>query len=498
VVHVTDATGPATMRSAQRDEVGVPPACGGESGNQTQPTDTAGSWRVLLGPRYLGTSTLLAGGVALYATNEFLTISLLPSTVAEIGGERLFAWVTTLYLVGSIVAAAAVNAALLRLGARSSYLLGLGVFGIGSVVCAAAPNMEVLLAGRTLQGAAGGLLAGLGYAVISAALPQALWTRASALVSAMWGVATIVGPATGGFFAQFGLWRWGFGAVAMLTAAMAALVPMVLPGGRVDPGGAAPALKIPVWSLLLLGAAALTVGVAQVPHSSVAMAALLAASVLLVALFVVVDRRVSVAVLPPSVFRSGPLKWIYLTMALLMASAMVDMYVPLFGQRLAHLLPVVAGFLGAALAVGWTVSEVVSASLRSSRGIARVVGGAPLIMAVGLALAAATQVDNAPAGVVVLWAVALVITGIGIGARWPHLSAWAMHCVDDVKEGGASAAAINTVQLISGALGAGLAGVVVNSAHGGAVSAARWVFAVFAALGAVGAVASYRATRGQR
>ncbi|MGA8543986.1 MAG: MFS transporter [Mycobacterium sp.] len=459
--------------------------------------ETPGSWRVLLGHRYLGTSTLLAGGVALYATNEFLTISLLPSTVAEIGGERLFAWVTTLYLVGSVVAAAAVNAALLRFGARLSYLLGLTVFGIGSVVCAVASNMEVLLAGRTLQGAAGGLLAGLGYAVISAALPQALWTRASALVSAMWGVATIVGPPTGGFFAQFGLWRWAFGAVAMLTAAMAALVPVVLPAGRGDPNAAA-SLKIPVWSLLLLGAAALTVSVAQVPHNGVATAALLAVSVLLVAVFVVVDRRTSVAVLPPSVFRSGPLKWIYLTMAVLMASAMVDMYVPLFGQRLAHLVPVVAGFLGAALAVGWTVSEIVSASLSSSRVIARVVGGAPLIMAAGLALAAATQVENASVGVAVLWAVALVITGIGIGAGWPHLSAWAMQCVDYAKEGGAAAAAINTVQLISGAFGAGVAGVVVNSAHGGAVVAARWLFVVFAALGAVGAVASYRATRPQR
>ncbi|HWF68408.1 MAG TPA: MFS transporter, partial [Mycobacterium sp.] len=463
----------------------------------TSTIEAAGSWRVLLGPRYLGTSTLLAGGVALYATNEFLTISLLPSTVADIGGERLFAWVTTLYLVGSVVAAAAVNAALLRLGARLSYLLGLGVFGIGSVVCAAASNMEVLLAGRALQGAAGGLLAGLGYAVISTALPQALWTRASALVSAMWGVATIVGPATGGFFAQFGLWRWAFGSVAMLTAAMAALVPVVLPADRGDPTGAAPVLKVPVWSLLLLGAAALTVSVAQVPHSSIATTALLAASVLLVAVFVLIDRRTSVAVLPPSVFRSGPLKWIYLTMAVLMASAMVDMYVPLFGQRLAHLVPVLAGFLGAALAVGWTFSEIASASLSSSRVIARVVGGAPLIMAVGLALGAATQMDHASAGLVVLWAVALSITGIGIGAAWPHLSAWAMQCADDAKDGAAAAAAINTVQLISGAFGAGLAGVVVNSAHGGAVIAARWLFAVFAALSVLGAVASYRATRGQ-
>ena len=463
----------------------------------TSTTETVGSWRVLLGPGFLGTSTLLAGGVALYAINEFLTISLLPSTVADIGGERLYAWVTTLYLVGSVVAATTVSAALLRLGARSSYLLGLMVFGIGSMVCAAAPNMEVLLAGRTLQGAAGGLLAGLGYAVISTALPQALWTRASALVSAMWGVATVVGPAAGGLFAQFGLWRWAFGAVAILTAAMAALVPMVLPAGRADPDGAAPALKIPVWSLLLLGAAALAVSVAEIPHSRAAMAALLAASVLLVAVFVLADRQMSVSVLPPNAFGSGPLKWIYLTMALLMASAMVDMYVPLFGQRLAHLVPVVAGFLGAALAVGWTVSEIVSASLSSRRVIVRVVAAAPLVLAAGLALGAATQVENAPVGVAVLWALALTITGAGIGAAWPHLSAWAMQSVDGADEGGAAAAAINTVQLISGAFGAGLAGVVVNRTDGDAVMAARWLFALFAALGAVGVVASYRASRGQ-
>ena len=102
------------------------------------------SWGALLGPKHLGTSTLLAGGVALYATNEFLTVSLLPSAIAEIGGERLFAWVTTLYLVGSVVAAAAVNAMLLRVGARWSFLLGLTVFGLGSVVCAVAPGMAVM------------------------------------------------------------------------------------------------------------------------------------------------------------------------------------------------------------------------------------------------------------------------------------------------------------------------------------------------------------------
>ncbi|MBV9351056.1 MAG: MFS transporter, partial [Mycobacterium sp.] len=83
-------------------------------------TDTTlGTWRELLGRQYVWTCILLTGGVALYAINEFLTFSLLPSTVAEIGGERLYAWVTTMYLVGSVVTATTVNAILMRLGARS-------------------------------------------------------------------------------------------------------------------------------------------------------------------------------------------------------------------------------------------------------------------------------------------------------------------------------------------------------------------------------------------
>ena len=132
----------------------------------TDVTETAtikpGSWRELLGRERIGTATLLAGGVGLYATNEFLTISLLPSTVADIGGQRF----------------------------------------------------------RTVQGAAGGMPAGHGYAEINAALPNWLWTRASALVSAMWGVSVIVGPAMGGIFAQFGIWRWAFGSLAVLTVAL--------------------------------------------------------------------------------------------------------------------------------------------------------------------------------------------------------------------------------------------------------------------------------------
>jgi MFS family permease len=467
-------------------------------------SDTAatpiGTWRELLGREHVGTATVLAGGVALYATNEFLTISLLPSTVADIGGQRLYAWVTTVYLVASVVAATMVNPLLVRCGPRWSYLLTLAVFGVGSLGCALAPNMELLLVGRTVQGLAGGMLAGLGYAVINAALPDWLWTRASGLVSAMWGVGTLLGPATGGLFAQFGLWRWAFGALAIATVAMAALVPGALPARTAresaDAGGSLS--RIPVLSLLLLGVAAMAVSVAGLQHEVVATAALLGAGVALVVVFVLVDRRMASAVLPPSTFRPGPLKWIYVTLGLLMAATMAVMYVPFFGQRLAHLPPVAAGFLGATLAIGWTVGELGSASVNSRRVIVRLVIIAPLVMALGLTLAALTQSDDVPVWMLAIWALGLLITGCGVGIAWPHLSAWAMGCVDDPAEGGTAAAAINTVQLICGAFGAGLAGVVVNITQSGDAAAARWMFATFAALAAVGCVVSYRSSVARR
>jgi MFS family permease len=467
------------------------------SGVSVTATTATGGWRDLLGPKYLGASTVLAGGVALYATNEFLTISLLPSTVADIGGHRFYAWVIAVYLVGSVVAAAAVNPLLVRLGPRAAYLLTLALFGIGTLGCALAPTMELLLVARTVQGAAGGMLAGLGYAVINSALPNWLWTRASALVSAMWGVSVIIGPAVGGIFAQFGIWRWAFGSLAIMTAAMAALVPSALPARRPNDVPPSTIPRIPVWSLLLLGAAALAISVAGVQRTPVATFGLLATGAGLVALFLYVDSRTKATVLPRAAFTPGPLKWMYFTIGLLMAATMVDMYVPLFAQHLAGMVPAAAGFFGAVLAIGWTASEVASASATRTRTIARLVAFSPVLMAVGLAVGALVLGRQLSWPMTVGWAVGLFIAGCGVGIAWPHLSAWIMGAVEDPVEAGTAAAAINTVQLISGAFGAGLAGVVVNSTRGGDEVAARWLFTVFAVLAAAGLAASYRASRGR-
>ncbi|WP_078326202.1 MFS transporter [Mycobacteroides salmoniphilum] len=451
-----------------------------------------GSWRDLLYGRQLGIVTVLAGGVALYATNVYLTTSLLPSAVADIGGERFYAWVTTLYLIASVSAATVVSPLLGWAGPGGAYLLAFSAFAAGTVVCAVAPEMHVMLAGRAVQGAAGGLLAGLAYAVINLALPQRLWTRASALTSAMWGVGTFVGPAAGGLFAQFGLWRWAFASLTLITLGIAAMVPYVLTRTeRADTEAAR--RRIPARSLLVLTTAASLVAVAGLQSSLPAMVGLIAGAAALVVLFVTLDRRSTAWVLPRAVFARNPLKWIYLTIAVLAVASMVETYIPFFGQRLGHLVPVAAGFLGATLAFGWTVGEMISASA-TVRTVARVVTVAPLVVAAGLILAGALQRDGASVPEITLWAVGFAVTGAGIGMAWPHLASAAMSVSPDPAESGAAAAAISTVQLIAGAFGAGLAGVLVNLG-GSATRGAHLLFLGFAALALSGVVVSSRVFR---
>jgi len=55
---------------------------------------------------------------------------------------------------------------------------------------------------------------------------------------------------------------------------------------------------------------------------------------------------------------------------------------------------------------------------------------------------------------------------------------------------------INALMLMFAAFGAGIAGIVVNSADRSDATAARWLFAIFAVLAAVGCVASFRSRAG--
>ncbi|WP_312111434.1 MFS transporter, partial [Pantoea septica] len=154
-----------------------------------------GSWNDLLGGRNLFFSIALSGGVALHAINIYIATTVLPSVVNEIGGLELYSWNTTLFVVASILGSALTSRLLAQLGARKAYLVAVMLFIAGSLVCALAQTMPVMLAGRALQGLGGGFLFALCYAMIYTVFDEKLWPRAMALISGMWGVATLLGPA---------------------------------------------------------------------------------------------------------------------------------------------------------------------------------------------------------------------------------------------------------------------------------------------------------------
>lgn len=452
-----------------------------------------GSWRELFSAAHVTASVVLAGGVAVYAMNTFVTASLLPTTVAEIGGAQYFAWVTTSFMVASVLTSMLVARTLAARGSARSYLLAFLLFAAGSVMAALAPGMEILLAARALQGLGGGLLAGLGYAVIREALPKHLWTRATGLVSAMWGVGTLIGPALGGVFAQLDAWRAAFWLLAAIAVVFGIMSLRGLPSdGRAENFGA-----VPVGSLILLAATAAAFSLAAVVDTGWPAVVAVASGVVLLGVFVLVDRASPSPVLPHLTYRRGnPLKWIYISLGILSAAAMVEMFLPKFGQELAGMSPLVAGIFGATVSIGWSFVQLVSASVDSPRRARRLTLLGPILATVGLGIYAASQGMDAP-WLPWVWVGGLLLAGAGAGLAFPHLSVAAMHISEDPTEASKSAAGVGTSELIANAISSTFVGLLVVLGGPGAAGAMAMGagLGALAALGIVTVLLALRKTR---
>ncbi len=440
-------------------------------------------------------ASILAGGTVLYAMNLYFTAALLPSIVSDIGGEALFAWVATGFLIAAVIASTLVAGTIAALGAKGAYLVGFSGFALGSAAAAVSGTMELFVASRILQGVGGGLLAGLGYAVIRSALPRALWLKAAALVSAMWGVGALVGPSLGGVFGELGAWRTAYAVLAGVAILLGVLSIRALPARAITDRVPEP---LPYASLLVLAGAAASLSIAPMlrpaGHDSLA----IAIGALLLVLFLAVESRARHTVLPKLAFaRGNQLKWVYVLVATLCAGVMIETYVPLFGQQLGGLSPVWAGFLGAALSLGWTGMQLVSVKFGPRLARAAMIG-APSLLAVSMAAFGLLQAPESSPGRILAWALALVLGGVAIGAVFPHLSVRAMGVSADAAEGEKAAAALSTTQLISYALVSALLGIFAAGAHGDLVVAAERISFGLAAIAGFGVVPGLMLIRSAR
>jgi EmrB/QacA subfamily drug resistance transporter len=95
-------------------------------------------------------------------------------------------------------------------GRRKIFVAGVVLFSVASAWCGLAPNIRQLIVARGLQGIGGALLVPGSLALISANFSQQERGRAIGTWSGFTSITAAIGPVLGGWFTEYGSWRWVF------------------------------------------------------------------------------------------------------------------------------------------------------------------------------------------------------------------------------------------------------------------------------------------------
>lgn len=374
-------------------------------------------------------------------------------------------------------------------GRRRVFAIGLVVFGVASLACGLAPNMLFLIVWRGVQGIGGALLWPTIVGIAYNAVPPEKSSFAMGITIGSAGFGNVLGPLLGGVFAEFVTWRL----LLLVNVAICIVVGVMV--ARVverDPGvGERPRLDYVGISLLSLGLFAalyaLDVG-ADWGWTSVGVLGLFAAFVVLIAGFVIWERRAPEPLVPPHLLRDGRFVAALLANGLLMPLWFGGfLYLPQYQLK-------TLGFSAFLAGAGMLPLMVTFAALSPVAGRVYVyVGPRVLIVAGYVALTASAvsfavvQVDWGYLGLVP----GMVLLGIGAAAAISASGTAAVASVDASQSSMAGGLSF-MVHLVMGAMGVAIATALLISASGGSSAAddfaagfraVMWFAAAVAALG---------------
>ena len=303
---------------------------------------------------------MLATGLA--AIDATIVATAIPQIVSDLGGFSLFPWIFSIYLLTQAVTVPIYGRLSDVFGRKPVLLFGVAGFLVGSVLCAVAWSMVTLIIFRGVQGLAAGAILPTTTTIIGDLYEPAERGKIQGWISSVWGVSAIIGPALGGFFAQYWTWRGIFWLNLPIGAGAAWLIQRHLHERverrehQIDYAGALTLTA--ACSLLIL---ALLEGGVSWAWDSVASVALFAASAVLLVAFVQIERVVAEPILPLWVFRhrtllAGNLAGLAIGAILIGQSS----YVPTYAQRVVGVGAVVAGFAMAAMTIGWPIAATLA------------------------------------------------------------------------------------------------------------------------------------------
>jgi len=307
-------------------------------------------------------------GMLLAALNQTIVATALPDIVGDLGGFDHYSWVFSAYMLASTVTVPLYGKLSDVYGRRPFFLLAIVLFMVGAVVSGLAPSMTVLIVGRAIQGLGAGGLIPLAMAVIGDLIAPRERGKWQGLTGAVFGVASVVGPATGGWISDNASWRWAF--FVSLPFGLLALV-VVQRGFTMEPVHRDHTIDYTGAALLSAGLSAgllATVwGGAQYPWGSPEIVGLFVASAVLLVSFVFWERRVPEPIMPLDLFRNRTFAASQVALFFIGAAMFgTIIYIPLFVQGVlgesatssgAILTPLMLSLIGASVAAGQIVSR---------------------------------------------------------------------------------------------------------------------------------------------
>ncbi|REE60395.1 EmrB/QacA subfamily drug resistance transporter [Streptomyces sp. 3212.3] len=307
-------------------------------------------------------------GMLLAALDQTIVSTALPTIVSDLGGLEHLSWVVTAYLLASTAATPLWGKLGDQYGRKKLFQAAIVIFLIGSALCGMSQNMLELIAFRAVQGLGGGGLIVLSMAIVGDIVPPRERGRYQGLFGAVFGATSVLGPLLGGLFTQHLSWRWVFyvnlpvGIVALAVIATVLRIPRKAERHVIDYLGTVLVAAVATCLVLVASLGGTTWG-----WGSAQTVGLAVLGVVLLAAFVLVERRAAEPVLPLKLFRVRTFT-LSAVISFIVGFAMFGgmTYLPTFLQIVhgitptlsgVHMLPMVAGMLLSSTGSGQIVSR---------------------------------------------------------------------------------------------------------------------------------------------